>query len=240
MDARTRNLIDDADLSRAEIIARASGERAGKTNWTVLAIYRTPNLPGLFTAEIVGETTQAGQVRRVRRMGFPTLAKALNWSAFDHGSALYEELRQKVLSFLSGGIVADGKAADYLVPVPIVHEARAIKAVEIGEGPGRKRVEFAEKAAVQRSGFDGKGGLLGAIEWLYEGIDLGEGETAAADAFAADFGLDRTSVGAGIFSYGIGFRHGGYDLTGWKAFIASLAFFDREAFHANRGTGRAD
>lgn len=236
----------DADLEAAPVVAQATSRRPKSTNWTTLTIYsarfqsmtteegRYAPPPGTnYIAEIVGGTTKAGEVERVRRAPFPTLAKALNWSSFDFASALYDELRRAVIDSLESG--------GHLPPMLIVTSGVADELqIAVQDGPGgaitaMQAVPWMMKPPVMRCGFTGKGGLLGAIQWLYEGIIPDEDDQAAVDAFARDFGIDRRDVGAAVFACGVGYSQ--TDLNGWKALIACLRFFDREAFHANRAAG---
>jgi hypothetical protein len=223
------------NLDDAPVVARASSQRPKSTNWTALTIYGALHLgmPGvLYIAEIVGGTTKAGEETRVKRAGFPTLAKALNWNAFDPATSLFDDLRRTVIDGLESGA--------HLPSLFVLGPAPDELKVAVQHGPGGpitsfQAVPWIMKPPVLRHGFDGKGGLLGGIMWLYEGI-LPEGDDqAAVDAFAADFGIDRRDVGAAVFACGVGYKQ--TDLNGWTAFVAGLRFFDREAFQANRAAG---
>ena len=91
--------LDLRDLSDLPVIATATSHRPGRRRWTVMTIYQDRDPLGLgYIAEIVGETTVAGEERRQRRRAFHTLAKALSWSEFDPSSELYCSLRNKAVT----------------------------------------------------------------------------------------------------------------------------------------------
>lgn len=229
------NPLLEVDLDGAPVVAQASSQRPKSTNWTTLTIYGPTILAGPsgpYIAEIVGGTKKEGEETRIKRAAFPSLAKALNWNAFDPATSLFDELRRAVIDGLESG----GHLPTMFVVGPVPDELKVAVQHERG-GPIStfQAVPWIMKPPVLRHGFDGKGGLLGGIMWLYEGI-LPEGDDqAAVDAFAADFGIDRRDVGAAVFACGVGYKQ--TDLNGWTAFVAGLRFFDREAFQANRAAG---
>lgn len=244
MDQQQHRTILELYLGDAPVVAQASSQRPKSTNWTTLTIYCVAGLdmgpPGTrYIAEIVGGTTKADEETRVRRAPFPTLGKALNWSMFDHTSSLFDELRCAVIAGLESG--------RHLPPMLIVtsdvpDELRVAVQSEPG-GPitAMQAVPWIMKPPVMRCGFTGEGGLLGAVMWLYEGITPPGDENAAFDAFAADFGVDRASATIQALlatgQAGPTMKWLWEEEEGWKAFVASLRFFDREAFQANRAAG---
>lgn len=230
------NPLLELDLDGAPVVAQASSQRPKSTNWTTLTIYGPTILAGPsgpYIAEIVGGTKKEGEETRVRRASFPSLTKALNWSMFDSASSLFDEFRRAVIEALEAG--------RHLPPMMIITGGMDDELkMAMQDGPGGpitvlEAVPWAMKPPVMRCGFTGKGGLLGGIMWLYEGIVPEGDDQAAVDAFAADFGIDRRDVGAAVFAHGVGYQQ--TDLNGWKALIAGLRFFDREAFQANRAAG---
>lgn len=81
--------------------------------------------------------------------------------------------------------------------------------------------------------FDGKGGLAGALLFLYPSTTP-EGATqgAVAEAFANDFGVPSRTV-----RYALAQERNKVELPSWcLAFIGALQHFDVEAFHAMRRT----
>lgn len=82
-------------------IAKASGYRKGALRWTELFITDETDAAGpRYRATVIGETTIAGEERRVRERVFSTVKGALDWSGFDHSSKLYETLRKAALVWL--------------------------------------------------------------------------------------------------------------------------------------------
>jgi hypothetical protein len=76
--------------------------------------------------------------------------------------------------------------------------------------------------------WDGKGGLRGAIGWLYDNV--GATDAAMALWFEKDWGVPERSV-----RHTLKQERDGQDLPPWcKAFLGALQHFDREAFHATR------
>lgn len=116
------------DLSSAAIVAEASGKKPNDDRWTTLSLYFFANeqlavkhgaIGGQYVAEIVGETKRADEERRVRRGSFQSLAKALNWGAFNAKSTLYQELHRKALAWMEAQArdVAAGGTGSGLVPI---------------------------------------------------------------------------------------------------------------------------
>lgn len=74
--------------------------------------------------------------------------------------------------------------------------------------------------------FDGKGGLAGALSWLYPTAEAAK----VADLFAGDFGVPGRTV-----RYALAQERNKVELPSWcLAFIGALQHFDVEAFHAMR------
>jgi hypothetical protein len=97
-------IIDERALTDVEIVAQASGLKPGDQRWTVLSIYYDAKLPGVggqpFIAEIVGETLVTGELRRIKRAPFESVAKALNWREFNAKTSLFNELRRKAIDWM--------------------------------------------------------------------------------------------------------------------------------------------
>lgn len=117
--------IIEMSMAGAAVVAKASGQKPDDKRWTELTLYKAPadqtisGMAGPFVAEIVGETLIEGEERRVKRGAFRSLAKALNWSAFDNRSALYSELRTKALDWMEAQArdVSAGGSGSGLVPI---------------------------------------------------------------------------------------------------------------------------
>ncbi len=81
--------------------------------------------------------------------------------------------------------------------------------------------------ALRSTAFDGAGGLLGALRWLY-----GDDKTDAGLSldFERDWGVPARTV-----RHSIKQQADGSDLPSWcNAWLGALQHFDREAFHAQR------
>lgn len=212
----------------AAAILSASSYKPGSRNWTVLNVYRDPAEAEPFTIEIVGETRVPGQVRRVRRRSFATLAKALNWNMLDFASPLYDELRERALEFVeAGGLYPQALICSGTLSDEAVAEIRASRPGEVF------LVSGGQALPVNRIGFTAPADrpLEAAIRWLYEGEEYPNDE---AHEFCRDFGMDRQALDTALE-----FEAGQSELPRCTArwidlFVASLRFFDREAFHANR------
>lgn len=222
-------------------ILSASSYKEGSRNWTVLNVYRDPLAVEPYTVAIIGETRVPGQLRRDRRRSFRTLAKALNWNMLDFDSPLYEELRDRALEYLEAGehldqvMIHSGALTDEAI--------EQIKAARPGEvflvaGDGRalpmNRIGFTAPAVQP---------LQAGIDWLYEGIIPGDFTVPRRQAFMLDFGLEGVALVDALTleaepegDEALAMEPGYKDAIGeWvKAFLASLRFFDLEAFHANR------
>lgn len=82
--------------------------------------------------------------------------------------------------------------------------------------------------------FDGNGGLIGGLRWLYEPVRAEVvSDNNLVDQFAEDWGVPSRTV-----RHQLKQEKDGAGLTPWvKAFIGALMHFDREAFHAARRVG---
>jgi hypothetical protein len=218
-------------------VVQATGFSPGKRNWTVLSIYHDPTDALPYQAEVVGDTIVENQVIRLKRARFRTLAEALGYQAFDRASPLYEELRCKAVVWLEQGCARDLQNLTCVQIVgPLDEEAKTALLNIKGErfvltsGPD---IEFC-RPAMLRTGFDGADGLHGALPWLYQSVAPCARLETLAELFAEDFGLDVNDVDAMLQEEQ---RCGGLSDPMDKAFLASLRFFDREAFVANRVAG---
>ena len=186
-----------------------SGARAER--WTELEVFFIPDPSGrCFLAEVRGCSALPGERTTCRRSYVGTLTKALD--RFGEG-----RLGERVRSL----------AMDWMEAHPNIIRDRL-----------RECREDEARAAVQRSsGFDGTGGMAGALRWLYPAVtNLAGGQLSMTRSeriaeFVKDFGVPESTVRAAVRDSLDAKRP-----TSWvAAFIGALMFFDREAFLANKG-----
>lgn len=79
--------------------------------------------------------------------------------------------------------------------------------------------------------WDGQGGLIGALRWLYGPVQAEVvTDNNLVDQFAGDFGVPSRTV-----RHSLKQQKDGKELPSWcLAFLGALQHFDREAFHATR------
>lgn len=126
----------DMALSEDRVIARASSERVNSQAWTVLTIYSLPQSrdgEGPFVAEVVGESNRDGEIRRVRRKAFGTLARALGWDGFVRDSHLFEKMQTQAIEWME----AEARKAARRLTIPDELQGRAgmisVHAQELGQ-----------------------------------------------------------------------------------------------------------
>lgn len=242
----TNQTITEADLGDVEIVAQASGQKIGDQRWTMLSLYRTQDREHIakpFIAEIVGETLVPGEQRRIRRDRFATVARALNWGAFDAKTALFNELRRKAIAWMEAsarshglvGVGHGGTAGGSEQPTVRLYDD--------------DRPELQGSEAVDDRGWNGgkDGSFFEALQWLYEGVadDLSD----AVQRFVTDWCASAETIG----SFGGGFYSAGglirpaevfdvidheqeYGRPPWaETFVRAMPYFKRGSFHARNG-----
>lgn len=196
------------DLAGGETVAMVSTRREGAPRWSELEVWFLPDVSGrCFVAESRGCSSIPGEVTKRQRIYVGTLDRALRM--FDESDA-GENVRLM--------------AEDWLERNP-GRVAEALKALRRFRGaPGGAQ------------GYDGAGGLSGALAWLYQppGVELTEGRLS--EAVAQDFGVPSRTV-----RHALGMERDGKPLTGWAgAFVRALRWFDRDAFRKSKERTDAD
>lgn len=191
-----------------EEIAFVSTQRRGQPRWTELAIVYAPQADGrCFWSQISGLSTMQGEATRQRAVYVGTIERALE--LFDQDSDATQALRVQALDWQDRN------------PERAKTDVLTLRAVE-GIAPNGPLA-----TANQPDGYQGST-LLQAVHWLY-----GSAQAGMAQRLADDFGVPRRTV-----AHALDQEQSGQALTGWtKAFISSLRFFNRAAFHMSREGG---
>ena len=197
------------DLTGAECIAFTSTAERGKPRWTELSIHYKPHPSGV---RFHAEVTGRSTMRgeHTKRRAVYVGSLARALQHFDQDSDATNALRIQALDW-------EDRNRER-----IAGDVEALRELERGQVPGG----FVD---VTERGYKGST-LLQAVSWLY-----GDAQAGKAQRLAEDFGVPRRTV-----SHALDQEAAGHGLTGWaKAFVSALAFFDRAAWAASKGTGNA-
>lgn len=236
---------DNIKTEGLALVAEASGrdnitgarDAAGMSRWTELRIFHRPGDRRPFVAETLGRTVVPGEETRRRVRVTRTLDQAV---ATFESSRLTDVLAERAQDWLE-------RQPDAACDDP------ALLGADCGKGSREQAFAGDEGRRPPVMQFTGKGGLLGALRWLYflddqEGATLKRdgarlffaksdgatapiSESALADQFAEDFGVPSRTV-----RHALAQQREGKDLPSWcKAFLGALMWFDREAFHVGKG-----
>lgn len=202
--------LNTIDLSRFVTVCDVSSQRdVNAARWTELRIVHRPDDRRPFLCEIVGMSTVPGEQNRRRRRVFADLQSCFEF--FDPGALAdlaYEQAQKWQERYIAR---QPRKKAD---------------AEPIGEAV--KRI----MPRAQPDIWDGDGGIVGAIAWLYDDVDDTQGVVQAM--FERDFGVPARTLRHSIKTVSEG---GG--LPSWAAaFILAMPFFDRERFRVWKAARR--
>lgn len=192
------------DTSNLQRIAFATSAGSGASRWTDLALFYRPGERRPFVAESWGRTREVNEREFHRQRVAKTIDEALNH--FDN-SRLSDDMRTQA------------QAWEDSCPF----DPAALNGAPAAAGAGRGR----GPAAIR---FDGAGGLLGALRWLYR-IDGAITDSALSTLIETDWGVPARTVRHAL----AGERVADSELPSWcKAFVGALQHFDRDAFLATR------